>query len=234
MLYTALIFGLLSSFHCVGMCGPIALMLPVDRNNPSKKVMQLMLYHSGRFISYAFLGLLFGALGKGFYLAGMQQQLSIVVGLLMILWVIIPESQLAKYNFSRPMYRLISKVKSQLGAQFKRKSPDAFLTIGMLNGLLPCGMVYAALFGAMAMQSIPLGMTYMVLFGLGTLPMMSAVVLLSQLITMPVRQTMLKIIPLFLLVLGVLFVLRGMGMDIPFISPSQMSLFVQADPQCHP
>lgn len=234
MLYTAIIFGLLSGFHCVGMCGPIALMLPVDRNNPSKKVLQLMLYHSGRFISYAFLGLLFGALGKGFYLAGMQQQLSIVVGLLMILWVIIPENQLAKYNFSRPMYRLISKVKSQLGAQFKRKSPDAFLTIGMLNGLLPCGMVYAALFGAMAMQSIPLGMTYMVLFGLGTLPMMSAVVLLSQLITMPVRQTMLKIIPLFLLVLGVLFVLRGMGMDIPFISPSQMSLFVQADPQCHP
>ncbi|MFN4198428.1 MAG: sulfite exporter TauE/SafE family protein [Flavobacterium sp.] len=234
MLYTALIFGLLSSFHCVGMCGPIALMLPVDRQNHSRKVMQLLLYHNGRFISYAFLGLLFGALGKGFYLAGMQQQLSIVVGLLMILWVIIPENQLAKYNVSRPVYKLISRVKSQLGAQFKRKSPDAFLTIGLLNGLLPCGMVYAALFGAMAMQSIPLGMGYMVLFGLGTLPMMSAVVLLSQLITMPVRQTMLKIIPVFLLVLGVLFVLRGMGMDIPYISPSQMSLFVQADPNCHP
>lgn len=234
MLYTALIFGLLSSFHCVGMCGPIALMLPVDRQNHSRKVMQLLLYHSGRFISYAFLGLLFGALGKGFYLAGMQQQLSIVVGVLMILWVIIPENQLAKYNVSRPVYKLISRVKSQLGAQFKRKSPDAFLTIGLLNGLLPCGMVYAALFGAMAMQSIPLGMGYMVLFGLGTLPMMSAVVLLSQLITVPVRQTMLKIIPVFLLVLGVLFVLRGMGMDIPFISPSQMSLFVQADPNCHP
>lgn len=234
MLYTALIFGLLSSFHCVGMCGPIALMLPVDRQNHSRKVMQLLLYHSGRFVSYAFLGLLFGALGKGFYLAGMQQQLSIVVGVLMILWVIIPENQLAKYNVSRPVYQLISRVKSQLGAQFKRKSPDAFLTIGLLNGLLPCGMVYAALFGAMAMQSIPLGMGYMVLFGLGTLPMMSAVVLLSQLITMPVRQTMLKIIPVFLLVLGVLFVLRGMGMDIPYISPSQMSLFVQADPNCHP
>jgi len=234
MLYTALIFGLLSSFHCVGMCGPIALMLPVDRQNHSRKVMQLMLYHSGRLVSYAVLGLLFGALGKGFYLAGMQQQLSIVVGVLMILWVIIPEHQLAKYNFSRPVYRMISQVKSKLGAQFKRKTPDAFLTIGLLNGLLPCGMVYAALFGAMAMQSIPMGMLYMVLFGLGTLPMMSAVVLLSQLITMPVRQTMLRIIPVFLLVLGVLFVLRGMGMDIPFISPSQMSLFVQADPQCHP
>jgi sulfite exporter TauE/SafE len=209
-------------------------MLPVDRQNHSRKVMQLMLYHSGRLVSYAVLGLLFGALGKGFYLAGMQQQLSIVVGVLMILWVIIPEHQLAKYNFSRPVYRMISQVKSQLGAQFKRKSPDAFLTIGMLNGLLPCGMVYAALFGAMAMQSIPLGMAYMVLFGLGTLPMMSIVVLLSQLITMPVRQTLLKVIPVFLFMLGVLFILRGMGIDIPYISPSQMSLFVQADPQCHP
>ena len=79
MLYSALIFGLISSFHCIGMCGPIAMMLPVDRSNPTKKVIQIMLYHLGRLSAYASLGLIFGILGKGFYMAGIQQHISIIL-----------------------------------------------------------------------------------------------------------------------------------------------------------
>ena len=75
MLYTAFIFGLISSFHCIGMCGPIAMMLPVDRNNQAKKTLQIITYHIGRLTAYATIGLLFGLLGKGFFLAGMQQKL---------------------------------------------------------------------------------------------------------------------------------------------------------------
>jgi sulfite exporter TauE/SafE len=233
MLYTALLFGLISSFHCIGMCGPIAMMLPVDHNNPTKKVLQIMLYHLGRLTAYGMLGLFFGMLGKGLFLAGFQQQLSILVGILMIVFVLVPEKTLAKYNFSKPVYKLISKVKSHLGAQFKRKSPDALFTIGLLNGFLPCGMVYAALFGALAMQSELLGVAYMVLYGIGTIPMMSAVVLISNFITVPVRNRIQQLIPVFVLVIGALFIMRGMGLDIPYISPNTTSLIVQANPDCH-
>jgi uncharacterized protein len=233
MLYTAVLFGLISSFHCIGMCGPIAMMLPVDHNNPTKKVLQIMLYHLGRLTAYGMLGLFFGMLGKGLFLAGLQQQLSIAVGILMIVFVVVPERILAKYNFSKPVYKLISKVKSHLGAQFKRRSPDALFTIGLLNGFLPCGMVYAALFGAIAMQSELLGIAYMVLFGIGTIPMMSAVVLISNFITVPVRNRIQQFIPIFVIAIGALFIMRGMGLDIPYISPNTTSLIVQANPDCH-
>jgi sulfite exporter TauE/SafE len=233
MLYTAVLFGLISSFHCIGMCGPIAMMLPVDHNNPTKKVLQIMLYHLGRLTAYGMLGLFFGMLGKGLFLAGLQQQLSIAVGILMIVLVVVPEKILANYNFSKPVYKLISKVKSHLGAQFKRKSPDALFTIGLLNGFLPCGMVYAALFGAIAMQSELLGVAYMVLYGIGTIPMMSAVVLISNFITVPVRNRIQQLIPVFVIVIGALFIMRGMGLDIPYISPNTTSLIVQANPDCH-
>lgn len=233
MLYTALFFGLISSLHCIGMCGPIAMMLPVDRNNPVKKALQIIIYHAGRLTSYAVLGLLFGILGRGLYLAGLQQNISIVVGVLMILIAVVPEKIFAKYNFSRPVYKLISTVKTKLGGQFKRKSADAFFMIGLLNGLLPCGLVYAALFGAVAMQNTTLSVLYMLLYGLGTIPMMSAVVYISNFLSMPFRNKLQKFVPLVTLVIGTLFVLRGMGLNIDYISPGTIQLFVQPSANCH-
>lgn len=233
MLYTALFFGLISSFHCIGMCGPIAMMLPVDHKNPSKKALQILTYHLGRLTAYGSLGLLFGILGRGFYLAGFQQTISITVGILMILIVVIPEKIFAKYNFSRPIYQLISKVKTALGSQFKRKSADALFTIGFLNGLLPCGLVYAALFGAIAMQNVTLSVSYMLLYGLGTIPMMSAVVYVSNFLSFPIRNKLQKVIPIVSVIIGTLFILRGLGLDISYVSPSNMNLFVQANADCH-
>ena len=233
MLYTAILFGLISSLHCIGMCGPIAMMLPVDHKNPSKKALQILIYHLGRLTSYGVLGLVFGLLGRGFYMAGIQQQLSIAVGVGMIVLAVVPEKILADYNFSKPVYHLITKIKSSLGAQFKRKTPDAFFTIGLFNGLLPCGLVYAALFGAIAMQNVTLGIAYMILYGLGTIPMMSAVVYVSSLLSMPFRSQLQKAVPIVTVVIGVLFVLRGMGLDIAYISPSNLNLFVQAKANCH-
>lgn len=233
MLYTAIIFGLISSLHCIGMCGPIAMMLPVDHKNPSKKALQVLIYHLGRLTSYGILGLAFGLLGRGFYMAGIQQQLSIAVGVGMIVLAVVPEKILANYNFSKPVYRLITRIKTSLGAQFKRKTPDAFFTIGLFNGLLPCGLVYAALFGAIAMQNVTLGIAYMILYGLGTIPMMSTVVYVSSLLSMPFRNQLQRAVPIVTVVIGVLFVLRGMGLDIAYISPSNLNLFVQANANCH-
>ena len=132
MLFSALLLGLLGSFHCIGMCGPIAFLLPVDRSNNLTKFVQIFLYHFGRIVAYSLIGLIFGLLGKSFYLFGMQQQLSIGIGLIMIISVLIPFNRLNSYNFSKPIFKLISFVKTALGEALKKKSADTFLTIGFL------------------------------------------------------------------------------------------------------
>lgn len=233
MLYTALLFGLISSFHCVGMCGPIAMMLPVDRNNEAKRIVQILVYHLGKLVAYASLGLLFGLMGKGFFLAGMQQQLSVIVGVLMIIIAIVPEKEFAKYNFSRPIYKIISTVKSSLGKQFKKQSFQSLFTIGLMNGYLPCGMVYVALFGALAMNKIHLGILYMVLFGIGTIPMLSLVVYVSNIITISFRKKIQQVIPYVAVFIGILFIIRGLGLNIPYLSPDTLDLFVQKEANCH-
>jgi sulfite exporter TauE/SafE len=215
------------------MCGPIAMMLPVDRNNPAKKVSQILTYHLGRLTAYGTIGLIFGLVGKGFFMAGIQQNLSIFIGVAMIAVILIPENIFSKYNFSKPMFKLISKIKSTLGSKFKNKSYKSLFIIGLLNGILPCGMVYVALFGAIAMQSESLGVLYMVLFGLGTVPMMSSVIYINSFLTVPVRNRIQKVIPYVAVLIGVLFILRGLGLGIPYVSPSNMSLFVQETPNCH-
>lgn len=232
MLFTALIFGLISSLHCIGMCGPIAMMLPVSRNNPLKMASQIAVYQSGRLFSYATLGLLFGFLGKGFFMAGVQQQISIVVGILMIALALIPERVLSNYGPTKPIYKLLSGVKNHLGAQFKRKSWDALFSIGAFNGLLPCGMVYAALFGAIAMQNPGMGALYMLLFGIGTIPLMTLVVYTSHFVTVNFRNRLQKLVPIFIVIMGSLFILRGMGLNIPMLSPNTLNLTVQSPPDC--
>jgi len=233
MLYSAFIFGLISSLHCIGMCGPIALMIPVDRTNPAKKTTQIITYHLGRLTAYASIGLVFGLVGKGFFLAGIQQRLSVFIGVAMIITILTPETVLANYNFSKPVYRLISKIKSSLGKQFKNKSYQSLFTIGLLNGFLPCGMVYVALFGAIAMQNVPFGILYMLLFGIGTIPMLSSVTYLNSIMTVSFRNKIQKVIPYVGVIIGILFILRGLGLGIPYVSPANMSLFIQETPNCH-
>lgn len=233
MLYTAFFLGLISSFHCIGMCGPIAMMLPVERNNQAKKTLQIITYHLGRLSAYAAIGIIFGFVGKGLFLAGIQQKTSIFIGIAMILVILIPEKIFSNYNFSRPVYKLISKIKTTLGSHFKKRSYKSLFTIGLLNGFLPCGMVYVALFGAIAMQNEALGALYMVLFGLGTVPMMTSVIYLNSFLSIRIRNKIQKIIPYLVIIIGILFIFRGLGLGIPYVSPANTSLFVQSTPNCH-
>ena len=232
MLLSALIFGLLGSFHCIGMCGPIAFILPVDRSNNFKKVSQISLYHLGRIITYSLIGLLFGLLGKSFNLFGFQQQLSIFVGILMIVAIIIPYNTFNKYNLSKPLYKVISKVKSALGKELKKKSADTFLTIGFLNGFLPCGLVYMALFGALASGDALQGSLYMAVFGIGTIPLMTTAIYFGNILTGKVRYYIRKAIPIVVVLMGVLFILRGMGLGIPYVSPKPVVEQIDANYEC--
>ncbi len=232
MFISALIFGLLGSFHCIGMCGPIAFMLPVDRTNKAKQVLQIVSYHLGRLFTYSLIGLLFGLLGKGFYFFGFQQQLSIIVGILMILVILLPKT-FQKYNFSKSINRLVMKVKSALGKELKKRGNDTFFTIGFLNGFLPCGLVYMAVFGALATSNALSGSLYMFIFGLGTIPLMTTVVYVGNFANGLVRKRIQQVIPFVVVFIGILFVLRGLGLGIPYVSPVPVSDLATSVEGCH-
>lgn len=233
MLWSAFIFGLLGSFHCVGMCGPIAFMLPVDRSNSFRKVSQITTYHIGRLLAYALIGLMFGLVGKGLYLFGFQQQLSIVIGAAMIVLVLIPAHKLNRFKISQPIYQLISKVKSALGKSLKKKTADTFLTIGFLNGFLPCGLVYMAVFGSLVSANAMEGSMYMILFGMGTIPLMTSAIYLGKFLNANIKQRIQKAIPVFVIIIGILFILRGLGLGIPYISPKPMVDMATSSMNCH-
>ncbi|KAB2918908.1 MAG: sulfite exporter TauE/SafE family protein [Bacteroidetes bacterium] len=219
MLYlTAFITGLLGSFHCLGMCGPIALIAPVGQNR-GQFVAGRLVYNSGRIFTYATIGLLIGAFGQGLQLAGIQQYISIITGVLLLLYAIVKITgiRLSDKNntisaYSQRIQKLFAKfiTKPGLGAQF---------AVGMINGLLPCGLVYLALAGAATTTHALQGAAFMALFGLGTLPMMLAVSFTSRWVTQGVRTTILKTIPYFVAVVAVLFIVRGMNLGVPYLSP---------------
>lgn len=232
MLFSGLILGLFGSLHCVGMCGPIAFMLPVNRRNKRIQLLQVASYHIGRLIAYATLGMLFGLLGKSFYFFGFQQQLSIIVGVLMILSILIPRT-FKRFSIAKPILTLTQRVQSRLGQELKKKRNNTFLTIGFLNGFLPCGLVYMAVFGALTTTTVFEGVLYMVLFGLGTVPLMTAVVYTANFTSKINRRKIQKLIPAVVVFIGVLFMLRGMGLGIPYISPKPIEDVVNATMMCH-
>lgn len=235
MLYSALILGLLGSFHCVGMCGPIAFLLPIDRKNTTKRILQILSYHTGRILTYSLLGLLLGILGKSISLFGFQQQLSIGIGILMIIVIVIPKTSMNQYSISKPIYNFLGNVKSAMGTQLKKKDPSTFFTLGFLNGFLPCGLIYMAIFGALATGDIWQSSLYMVLFGIGTIPLMTTAIYLGNFLTTTIKQHIVKAIPILVVILGVFFILRGMGLGIPYISPSDTVIVEKITSQhsCH-
>jgi sulfite exporter TauE/SafE len=143
LIIAAISLGFLGSFHCIGMCGPIALALPVHQYSPLKKYVGIFLYNLGRVTTYTFLGVIFGLLGQSFFLGGFQQVLSIVIGILLLSSVILTNSK--SLNSAKSLsflYSFINSVKNQLGNLFNKKGLHFLFFIGLLNGLLPCGLVY--------------------------------------------------------------------------------------------
>ncbi len=226
MFYTAFLLGLLGSFHCVGMCGPIALILPIHTDNKFLKFVKIFLYHLGRILAYGSFGVLFGILGKGLYLSGFQQRLSIIIGITMIGSILIPKKILRKFQTTKPLYKILSRLKYGLGKHLNRKSFRALFLIGFLNGFLPCSMVYIALAGALATRNAVDGSVYMAFFGLGTVPLMTVILYAKSIFSVKFRNKIQKVIPVLIVFLGLLFVLRGVGCDIPNLSPSNTSLRV--------
>ena len=213
-----LVIGLLGSLHCIGMCGAIALALPLGDHSVSARVMSGLLYNLGRTVTYGFLGILFGLLGLGFVLWGMQRWVSIAVGIIMIGSVLLPVL-FTRFSLAGQVSGLMAPLRHALGRLFGSRSFGAVFLIGILNGFLPCGLVYIALAGAMLASGPVEGAVYMVLFGAGTIPALLAVSLLGNAFSRRFRGLTSKIIPVVIVLIGALFILRGLNLGIPYVSP---------------
>jgi len=229
--FSALMLGLAGSFHCVGMCGAIALSLPLKSETMWSRIGSGLLYNIGRTITYSVLGLLFGLLGQGFVLAGFQQWVSIVMGAIMVLSVLFPALFRNRFDTQRKIFSYTGKLQVTLSRLFGKRSYSSLFTIGLLNGLLPCGLVYVAIAGAIATGNITQGMLFMTVFGLGTIPMLFALSFVGNLATATLRSKIRRIIPYTVVFLGILFVLRGLGLGIPYISPAEERLHLQPKTQ---
>ncbi len=227
IIWVGLITGLLGSLHCAGMCGPIALSLPLRGNTPIEKVGGGVLYNLGRTATYAVMGAIFGAIGQGFQLIGFQQWISIAMGVLMILSVLLP-SMFSSVK-SNNLFGLTTLVRKGIQRLFAQRSFGGLFAIGLLNGLLPCGLVYVAIASAIGTGDFYMGIAFMVLFGLGTLPMMLGINVLGNMLSLPVRKRITKIIPFVVVIIGALFILRGLALGIPFVSPPKQKM----NPEMH-
>lgn len=221
MLWTALVLGFLSSFHCIGMCGPIA--LAVGSSSGKKYLFNKILYNLGRSLTYALLGLLIGSIGFSLSLTGIQQGISVAMGVLVV--VLSLSFKYADRFLTFPVLsKFVSWIKSTLGKLLQSGSKLAFFTTGIVNGLLPCGMVYMALVVALGMQSPIDGGIYMFFFGIGTIPLLLVLMVSGSFISITRRQVVQKAIPYLGVLIGVLMVFRGLGLGIPGLS-SHMATF---------
>ncbi|HET7872865.1 MAG TPA: sulfite exporter TauE/SafE family protein [Terriglobales bacterium] len=225
--WTAFILGLVGSVHCAGMCGPLVLALPA----PDRRVRFLAgraAYNGGRIITYSFLGALFGAVGQSLVMIGVQRWFSIALGTTLLLSLLLGRSAAvsktgrstwSRLNLLRPVTVAVDLLKSKMGALLRQRSLLSLLVLGLLNGLLPCGLVYVACAAAAATNRFSTGLVYMALFGLGTVPMLLAITFSGRLVPPSWRMHLRKAVPVSIFIVAAMLIFRGMGLGIPYLSP---------------
>ncbi len=221
--FSGLVLGLLTSFHCVGMCGPIALSLPLHGDTKWKKLLGGILYNLGRTFTYALMGLTFGLLGHGLSTLGFQKIVSILAGTLMIATVFFP-AIFKSANLDSGLFSFVNSVKKGLQGLFSTKTFWGLFLIGLLNGLLPCGPLYFAVIVSAGTGNVIESVLFMILFGLGTIPLLLAVTIAGNFISLKVRNRINNFIPIIMVIMGILFILRGLSLGIPFLSPPDNKL----------
>jgi len=223
--------GIMGSFHCIGMCGPLALSLPL--NGLGNKIYAALLYNFGRVISYSLLGLLFGAIGQSVSLFGWQQILSIVIGVLIIVLMLLPKKVMNLLMISKAGNTFFYKIRQWLSEMLSKKQRSSLLAIGLLNGLLPCGLVYLAIAGSVATGSIIKSGLFMASFGFGTLPVMLGLMLMGNRISLSFRRKLKYVYPVFMILMASVLIVRGLDLNIPYLSPHLEVMAGKVHSCCH-
>lgn len=209
--------GLLGSLHCAAMCGPLVLALPVGRRSQWRAFLNKLVYQVGRVLTYILLGLLIASIGNALSFRGWQQGVSIGTGVLLLIAGTFMLAGRYSTLLVGVQQRLLAPLVKRMGYWLYR--PGGNLIAGMVNGLLPCGMVYLALAGSLSANSVMNGGLFMLFFGLGTLPMMLSISIFGNFIRRYVRFNMAKWLPAMFVVMGCWFLLRGANLDIAYLSP---------------
>ena len=215
IILTAILLGLASSLHCVGMCGPIIMNVPFLHFERSK-YLAMGTYHCSRILVYSLLGVFSGSIGAAISLAGFQQWMSIVAGAFLLLLFFIPK---IKTLLEKKLNSPVNKIYSSVGKYLFKPTFSSLALMGLVNGILPCGMVYVALVASTAAGSVGGSMMYMAFFGLGTLPLLLTCSIGISLLGNAFRNKFRTIAPYGTLIIGILFVLRGLNLGIPYVSP---------------
>lgn len=210
---SGLLLGGFSGLHCVGMCGPIALLV-YGRGG----FRQVLLYNTGRLMTYAFLGSIIGLLGTSISLVGYQKHLSVVIGIIIILFSILPKTK-TSFIPQHWIRQGVAPIKRHMLAKFDSGSSWAFFISGALNGLLPCGMVYLALSAALATGTVREAVQMMLGFGLGTLPLMLGLSIWNYVIKKAHFKPFQFVFPAITIAIGFMIIARGLELQIPYISP---------------
>lgn len=212
-------FGFLGSFHCLGMCGPIALALPLKSQDRFRFILSRVTYNIGRVVTYTILGALVGWLSRIISISGYQQGLSIGMGSLLLLALVWKQFRALLQKMESLPGKLIRGGTSQIKDLFNRGGMGSLFLIGILNGFLPCGFVYMALAAAVTFGAVESSTLFMAGFGMGTIPAMLGISLAGHLVPVSVRQRLKNWSPYFIAILGFILILRGLGLGIPFVSP---------------
>jgi sulfite exporter TauE/SafE len=223
----ALLLGLVGSLHCAGMCGPLVLVLPARGWTPQGWVASRIVYQLGRVTTYAGLGCVFGLVGRTLVSAGVQGWVSLGLGGLLLFGVVwrwsgiwIRGGWITPGWLARGMHELLAE-----------RSWPAMYALGVLNGFLPCGLVYVAGAAATASGSLIHAILFMLGFGLGTVPMMLLLSLAPQKIPVSWRIRGQRLVPWTVALVAVLLILRGLSLGIPYLSPNLGN--GAAAPCCH-
>lgn len=206
--------GLTGSLHCAGMCGPIMWIMPFQLYKGSTKVLALGLYHIGRISVYALMAAVLYSF-RGLFQPAIQQYVSIVMGVILLMIGIV--SFFSGYlNVRLPWEDF---VKRQLGNVISKPGLGTIAVAGVLNGLLPCGLVYMALSASVTAGSMGQAAVMLYAFGLGTMPMLLGITLLKGRLTILRASHIKKLVPVTVFFFGCLFLLRGLNLGIPYLSP---------------
>lgn len=202
-LVSAFAMGFLGSTHCIGMCGGLTVAL--NTGTAKEKSLRLSFtYQIFRVLSYGILGALAGGLGYLFSKWTNFPVLIVLGGIMLIMmgFYLLSWQNLLIYfeKIGRKLWKKVSPVQSHF---LPIKKFHQAAVVGLLWGLLPCGLVYSALAMASTSGTAVGGFTSMVAFGLGTLPAMFAVGVFSNKLVNFFRN------PKVRAVFGLLFILWG-------------------------
>lgn len=216
--------GLVSSLHCVGMCGPLILSIPKTKFTlhnflHNKSIYNPIAYNIGRILTYVFIGIVVGLFGELIKITFLHQQLSIFAGGLMLITGVATKFEANNIIKSKTLNKIFSVLKTQISILLNAQTTSKMFLLGVLNGFLPCGMVYMAILSSLAWGDMNSTIIYMASFGLGTSPLLISLFFFSGFLSNKLRLKSQKIIPIVTIMIGLIVVFRGMGLGIPYLSP---------------